>query len=118
MSEPNDATGKLLDVAKLRLRFDDDEELLREIFRVFIDEAPGRHAGLTAAVDAGDLPRLTHMAHSLKGVAGTMFAEPLRQAAFDLEMASRAANHEQVLRLVGQVLDLLGQTATFIEKEA
>lgn len=118
MSEQNDPTGKLIDLAKLRLRFDDDEELLTEIFRVFIDEVPGRQAGIRAAFTAGDLARLTHMAHSLKGVAATMFAEPLRQAAFDLEMASRAANHEQADRLVGRVLDLLGQTVAFLEKEA
>ena len=79
----------VLDLDKLRERFDDDEELLAEIFAVFASEAPGRRSGMEAALAAGDLAKLAGMAHSLKGVAATMFAEPLRQAAYALELAAR-----------------------------
>ncbi|QAZ68378.1 Hpt domain-containing protein [Solidesulfovibrio carbinolicus] len=83
------AEHPLLDLAKLRERFDNDDELLAEIFAVFASEAPGRRSGMEAALAAGDLANLAGMAHSLKGVAATMFAEPLRQAAYALELAAR-----------------------------
>ena len=101
----------LVDLAKLRERFDDDEELLHEIFRVFLAEVPDRSGNIRAALDNGDLVRLTGLAHSLKGVAGTMFAEELRQAAYAVEMAAKAGDGGQAAALVETLLDALGRTA-------
>jgi HPt (histidine-containing phosphotransfer) domain-containing protein len=100
----------LLDLAKLRERFDNDDELLAEIFAVFAGEAPGRRSGMEAALAAGDLAKLAGMAHSLKGVAATMFAEPLRQAAYALEMAARAADVPAAAAALPMVLERLNAT--------
>lgn len=97
----------LLDLDKLRERFDNDEELLAEIFAVFASEAPGRRSGMEAALAAGDLPKLAGMAHSLKGVAATMFAEPLRQAAYALELAARAGDAQAAAVALPPVLERL-----------
>jgi HPt (histidine-containing phosphotransfer) domain-containing protein len=118
MAENTDGTGVLIDLPRLRLRFDDDQELLDEIFRVFLEEAPGRRTGITEAREAGDMPRLTRLAHSLKGVAATILAEPLRQAAYALEKAARAEDAARTAPLAGEVLDLLGRTAAAIEQRA
>ena len=104
------AEQPLLDLAKLRERFDNDDELLAEIFAVFAREAPGRRSAMEAALAAGDLAKLTGMAHSLKGVAGTMFAEPLRQAAYDLEMAAKAGDAAAVAPMTETLLGLLEAT--------
>ena len=106
-----DTASTLVDLAKLRLRFDDDEELLGEIFRVFIAEVPERRANIQAALAGGDLDRLTRLAHSLKGVAGTIFAEDLRQVAYDLEMAAKAGQAGQVEGLAATLLGLLDRVA-------
>lgn len=101
-------TGQLvLDLAKLRERFDNDDELLVEIFAVFAGEAPGRRSGMEAALAAGDLAKLAGLAHSLKGVAATMFAEPLRQAAYALELAARAGDAQAAAAAVPVVLERL-----------
>ena len=105
------ANAGLVDLARLRQRFDDDEELLAEIFRVFVAETPGRRTDFEAALAAGDMGRLTHQAHSLKGVAGTMFAEDLRRAAYDLEIASRNGDGAQSAHLGAEALELLGRVA-------
>lgn len=110
----NDALPELVAMARLRQRFDDDEELLAEIFKVFVMETPERRADIKASLAAGDLPRLTRLAHSLKGVAGTIFAEPLRQAAYDLELAARAGTPEPLPGLVTRLLDLLEETTVFL----
>jgi HPt (histidine-containing phosphotransfer) domain-containing protein len=100
----------VLDLDKLRQRFDDDLELLNEIFHVFIAEAPGRRADMEQALAAGDLSGLSRSAHSLKGVAGTMFAEPLRRAAYALEMAAKEGDADRSAPLTAALLDLLETT--------
>ncbi|KHK03289.1 Hpt domain-containing protein [Desulfovibrio sp. TomC] len=99
-----------IDIPRLRQRFDDDEALLAEIFEVFTKETPIRRASIEAALADGDLERLTGLAHSLKGVAATLLAEPLRQAAQTLEKAARAGDEPAVRAAVGPVLDLLERT--------
>lgn len=101
------AKQPLLDLAKLRERFDNDEELLAEIFAVFASEAPGRRSGMEAALAADDLANLAGMAHSLKGVAATMFADPLRQAAYALELAARAGDAQAAAVALPVVLERL-----------
>jgi len=101
----------LVDLAKLRERFDDDEELLGEIFHIFLSEVPDRRTNILAALATGDLDRLSRLAHSLKGVAGTMFAEDLRRAAYDLEIASRNGDGAQSAHLGAEALELLGRVA-------
>ena len=101
------AEQPLLDLAKLRERFDNDDELLAEIFAVFAREAPGRRSAMEAALAAGDLAKLTGMAHSLKGVAATIFAEPLRQAAYALELEARAGDRTAAGATLPVVLERL-----------
>jgi histidine phosphotransfer protein HptB len=101
----------LVDLAKLRERFDDDAELLGEIFRIFLSEVPERRTKILAALAAGDLDRLARLAHSLKGVAGTMFAEELRLMAYDLELAARNGDGAQAAHFGAEALELLGRLA-------
>ena len=101
----------LIDMARLRERFDDDHELLEEIFSVFLSESPERRLGIEAALAEGDLPRLAGLAHSLKGVAATLFAEPLRLAAYTLEKTARSGDAPAARAAVAPVLDLIDRTA-------
>jgi len=110
-----DVQLELVDLVKLRARFDDDEELLEEIFRVFIGEVPERRTNILAAMAAGDLDRLGRLAHSLKGVAGTMYAEGLRQAAYDVEKAAKDGDGAQAANLGAGLLDLLQKTSEDLE---
>ena len=105
-----------LDLAKLRERFDNDDELLAEIFAVFAGEAPGRRSGMETALAAGDLAKLAGMAHSLTGVAGTMYAERLRQAAYDLEKAARDGDGVQAAAFGAGLLDMLQQTSEELKR--
>ena len=76
MSESSPAC---IDLARLRERFDDDKDLLAEIFSVFISESPGRRADIEAALAAGDLPRLAGLARTgftLTGAEGAAAVSP------------------------------------------
>jgi HPt (histidine-containing phosphotransfer) domain-containing protein len=114
MTDMTNALPDPVDLDRLRERFDDDEELLTEIFQVFVAEAPGRRQGIEAALASGDFEQLARLAHALKGVAGTMFAEPLRQAAYELEIAARSGDRERTAACIPLVLDRVDGVAAFV----
>lgn len=114
MMDADGATMPLLELEKLRQRFDEDDELLAEIFQVFIAEAPDRRKAMETALAAGDLDGLSRLAHSLKGVAGTMFAEPLRQAAYALEKGAKAGDAAEAARLTDALLASLKTTCAHV----
>jgi len=69
-----------------------DEDLLREIVRLFLDECPRLIAHIQEAIDAGDTRRLEREAHSLKGSVANFGAEPVVKAALALEVIGRSGN--------------------------
>lgn len=67
----------------------DKPAFLRELFAMFLAEEPKRLAAIAAAVAAGDIEQVRHLAHSLKGAAATLGMEPLRDACREMEFAAR-----------------------------
>ncbi|WP_022662701.1 Hpt domain-containing protein [Paucidesulfovibrio longus] len=65
------------------------EPFVTRLFTVFLREEPLRVAKIHAAVEARDLEQVKYLAHSLKGAAATMGAEPLRETCLELEMAAK-----------------------------
>jgi two-component system, sensor histidine kinase and response regulator len=66
-----------------------DENLLREIAGLFLEEYPGLVREMEAAISTGDPDRLQRAAHTLKGSLGTLGAEKAFPIALDLEMKAR-----------------------------
>jgi len=82
------ADGLSLDVLA---RLGGDRELLAEISRLFVDDAP-RHLGrIRAALDVRDGEALGRAAHGLKGAAANFDAEGVVTAARALEEIGRTA---------------------------
>lgn len=67
-----------------------DEELLREIIVLFLQEAPSQVEGLKRAVREGDEAEAARMAHTLKGSAANLAADAFRYLARQIEMAARS----------------------------
>lgn len=87
-----------------------DEELLREIARLFLDECPRLMGHIREAIDAGDTRRLEREAHSLKGSVANFGAEPVVQAALALEVIGRSGNlsdAQEGFRQLSQSVDVL-----------
>ena len=63
----------------------DDDEFLREITGIFLDDTPQRIAELEQSLRTGDLPAFTRAAHSIKGSSSNLGAVALRSAAGVLE---------------------------------
>jgi HPt (histidine-containing phosphotransfer) domain-containing protein len=108
----------LIDLSRMMDRFDHDWDLLREVMSVFASEAPERRRRITEALDGGDMEQLVRLAHSLKGVCGTIHAEPLRELSLRVEMAARAGDATEVGEITPHLLAMLGNLADYLETVA
>src|ERR1051325_10599631 len=67
----------------------DNDEFLREITGIFLEDTPLRIAELNQSLAASDVPKFTRAAHSIKGSAANLGAAALRAVAEKLEHQSR-----------------------------
>ena len=66
-----------------------DEELLREVAQLFLQECPPLIRQIREAVQHADADRVMEAAHTMKGSLATLGAEAGAQTAFQLEMMGR-----------------------------
>jgi len=88
----------VLDVGEMRERLGDDDELVADVIRLYLDDYPTRIAAMRAAIDARDTVRLRAEAHALKGGASALSAQRVAEAARALEAVGAAGD----LALAGQ----------------
>jgi two-component system, sensor histidine kinase and response regulator len=72
----------------------EDEELYISLMEMFVADAPGYLSDLRDALATEDWPRLTRVAHSLKGILATFSAKRAEWAARQLELAGPQADAE------------------------
>jgi len=82
-----------------------DQELLKEIADLFLEDAPQILAAVRSAVESGDAEALQRAAHSLKGSVANFGAEEAVRSAYSLEQ-------------MGQDNDLTGATEALEVLEA
>ncbi len=80
----------VLDRALALSRVGGDEDLLREIAELFLDDYPNLLEQIQKAVESRDAFGLERASHSLKGSVANFGAEPAYQAAFELERLARS----------------------------
>lgn len=68
----------------------DNDEFLREIAGIFLEDTPLRIAELEQSLAASDLPKFTRAAHSIKGSSSNLGATTLRAVAEKLEHQSHS----------------------------
>lgn len=106
----------LLDYEKLFERMEGDTDLIKEIFAIFVEEAPERREKFETALAGRDIQSMILLSHSLKGASSTLHAEPLRQASYELEHAARDGDEARMAELTPVVLELLRETANNMAK--
>jgi HPt (histidine-containing phosphotransfer) domain-containing protein len=63
---------------------------------VFVKGIPPQLKNLREAVAGGDSAAARHQAHTIKGAAANIGAEPVREAAWELEQAVSGGDREKV----------------------
>jgi HPt (histidine-containing phosphotransfer) domain-containing protein len=81
----------------------DNDEFLREITDIFLEDTPLRLAELDTSLAAGDTGKFTRAAHSIKGSSANLGAIQLKAAAEKLEAHSRREGLTGVGDLVATV---------------
>lgn len=81
----------------------DNDEFLREIAGIFLEDTPQRIAELDQSLAVGDLTKFARAAHSIKGSSSNLGAMALRAAAEKLEHHARAQGLVEVSGLVTEV---------------
>lgn len=73
-------------------RVGDDEELLAELVKIFLDDYPNSMRAIESAVQSQDPPKLERAAHTLKGAVANFGAEAVVNEAFRLECLGRSGD--------------------------
>jgi two-component system sensor histidine kinase/response regulator len=68
-----------------------DEDLLREISTMFLEECPRMLEEIQAAIDGGDAVLVHRIAHNLKGLVSNFGAETAYEIAVKIENMGRSA---------------------------
>ncbi len=99
---PADALGPLpgIDTESGLARLSGDITLYRDLLNKFAGSQGSADADIQKALDHNDPETARMVAHTVKGVAGNMGAEPLFEAASDLETALKQENIKESLKLL------------------
>ena len=94
----------------------DHDEFLREIVGIFLEDTPQRIAELDQSLKAGDVPKFTRAAHSIKGSSANLGAMALRFVAEKLEHESRTNGLGGVAALVDAVMAEFARARAELDK--
>jgi two-component system sensor histidine kinase/response regulator len=94
MAENSSQQGEQLDRASLLERVEGDQELLTELIRLFLTDAPHLLDAMRNALQQGDMTLLERSAHSMKGAAGNLSAQVTVNAASQLERSAKKGDAE------------------------
>ena len=79
----------MLNLTEIRDRLMNNDDLVKEVIDIFMEDTPARLVALRASLSSGDMENATLQSHSIKGAAATVSAERMREVALDMEKACR-----------------------------
>jgi len=88
----------------------DNDEFLRELVGIYLEDTPQRIAELDSSLAAGDTQTFVRAAHSIKGSSANLGAAALRSVAEKLESQARSAGLGDVAGLVALVKSEFART--------
>ena len=94
----------------------DNDEFLREIAGIFLEDTPARIVELEQSLAAADLAKFTRAAHSIKGSSANLGALKLRAAAEKLEHHARTQGLQDVTAMVGEIKAEFAHALTELSK--
>ena len=112
---PPSATTKLIfDKAALSDRLMGDQDLVREVLSVFLDDAPRRIAELRRRISEGNAAGAGEQAHATKGAAANVGGEALRKTAFEMEKAGKGKDMETLVAMMPELERAFTQLSLFM----
>ncbi|MBF0550351.1 MAG: response regulator [Deltaproteobacteria bacterium] len=82
----------VFDRQELKKRFKGKEDLLEELFGLFIEDVPKKMTEMSQSIELEDMTKLVKSAHALKGTSATLGAPAINQLATHLVRVGREGN--------------------------
>ncbi|KYK26695.1 MAG: hypothetical protein AYK23_02700 [Candidatus Proteinoplasmatales archaeon SG8-5] len=112
--EQTASESQYIDVKDLKKRLGDDDELISEMFGIFIEDTQNLLMAIQSAVEGGDAEALQHSAHSLKGMAANLSAVKIREAAFKLEQRGSEDDFSDIETLLTELKESINKTIEYL----
>jgi PAS domain S-box-containing protein len=109
--------GAVFDREVFMARMMDDEELAREVIKIFLTDIPLQFNELTEAVAAGNTGEAGRTAHKIKGAASNLGADRFKNTVWEMEKAGRDGDLEGLRRLLPGAVEELKVLAKVLESE-
>lgn len=106
---------QLFDAQKFLQSLANDEELASELLAAFKEDSPARRDSLGQALEAGDVEKVSKLAHSLKGMCGVVRAQPLVELALSMEHLSKGGDLDKVRELFAAFVEKLDKAHAEME---
>ena len=97
-------------------QLDGDEDLLVELIDLFIESAPARLKELSAVLAKNDLNGIADAAHAIMGMAGQLFADPVKTLATQLEDSARHTSGNDVAVLSAKLTEALTHLISILQQ--
>ncbi|MDY8133968.1 ATP-binding protein [Aquimarina sp. 2201CG5-10] len=107
-------TKKYCDLSFLKKTFDNDNEIIRSVLEIFIEDTPEDYKKLISATKSQDHQSITQFAHKLKSSFKTIGLENETNV---LEKMEHMAKKEDEFEKIQQLAEKLNQTYPYIIKE-
>jgi|GEM_PF-190346 len=107
---------KLVDLESALDRVGGDRELLRDVLILFLQDLPLTLARLEDAYHGKKLEEIRRIAHTLKGAAGNIGADRLRDKAALLEKAAEKGNIQDVNRFFEELVAMAQRTEQLLKE--
>jgi HPt (histidine-containing phosphotransfer) domain-containing protein len=98
-----DSDSGVFDLEALRSRLCGDEEAVKEIAGLFLEEIPDMVVKLRSAALAEDWPLLAKLAHTLKGASASFGANSLAEVAGKIEQAAEKPRDPRLNSLLSEM---------------
>jgi HPt (histidine-containing phosphotransfer) domain-containing protein len=109
-------TVDALDLADMRRRLGHDEELMAELFQMFLDDYAAQLTDVARAVEARDLDRVRQTAHRFKSSAGNVSAARAMAAAAALEISAERGEVDGFDRQLHGLVIAVGALVTDLQR--
>lgn len=113
-TNPSSANLPML-VEQVLSQVEQDRELLGKVVEIFVDTAPDLLNDLRKAAIDADADALRRAAHSLKGAAANICAEPMRATAYTLEQMGQDSALSDVEHQVTQIYRQFEELKAYME---
>jgi two-component system, sensor histidine kinase and response regulator len=94
-----------------------EPDLLKELTELFLADVPLQIAVLRKVVEAGDIPSVERIAHTLRGSCGNMGARTMEALCAELEETARSGDLRAAQELISSLEEEFGRARLALEEE-